>query len=113
MFQTTLFRALAVADEALCNGSAVVSKSLDLGSALPPFVDLADGSTLYLRDDVLSIDADGRAYGEQDGQPVVWRFRVMQPLTAGCVATIDAPRPDVIDVVGRLRSIQARGRRTG
>ncbi|WP_076998050.1 hypothetical protein [Variovorax sp. KK3] len=102
-FQTKLFMAIAAADETLCNGSLVTSKLLDAGGALPPFVDLADGSTVNIQDGVISIDDEGRAYAEQGGEPIVWRFRAMQPLTAQNVPTIDPPRLKVSEVVDRLR----------
>ncbi len=113
-FQSRLFHALASADEAMCNDVLVVSKLLDPDGALPPFVDLADGKTINIEDAVITIDDEGRAYGQQGKKAIVWKFRAMQPLTAACVPTIEAPRPRVSEVVDRLRNIGGPGgRRAG
>jgi hypothetical protein len=116
-FRTTLFRALEAAQITHCNGQRVVSKLLDPGpeALLKPYVDLADGTTLYIEDIDIVVDGEGRAYGTAsagDTEPLVWRFQVVRPLGAVDVATMEGPQLKVADVVGRLRRTQ-RGRALG
>lgn len=86
-FKTTLFKALHAADFSHCNGQAVEARSLDdgPGALLRPYVDLADGSTIEIENQEIQVDDQGRAYcrakrGGDDGEPLVWSFRVMSPL---------------------------------
>jgi hypothetical protein len=115
-FRTTLFQALQAADIIMCNGQRVVSKMLDRGPEvlLEPYVDLADGSTRYIQDVEITLDAEGRAYTTAQGgdsEPLVWGFQVVRPLRAADVPTIELPRLKLEEVVGRLRKIGGQGRR--
>ena len=113
-FKTTLFQALAAADLAFCNGQRVVAKLIRANTALRPFVDLEDGSTLYLQDAEIAIDEDGRAYSEHpdSADAVVWCFKAMQPITAKCVVPLPRPQPvKAGELVSRLRQIEARSDR--
>jgi len=112
-FRTTLFRAIAAADVTLCNGSALAGKLLDASTGLAPFVDLADGTSLTIGDDEITIDGAGRAYTARpdSGAPLVWSFRALQPLTPACVETIAPPAPTVGDMIVRIKRLGAAARR--
>ncbi len=75
-FRTTLFRALAAADVALCNGSPVRAKLIEYDTGIDPFVSLADGTSLAINDDEIAIDEAGRAYTQHPDESgaVVWTF---------------------------------------
>ena len=116
-FRTTLFRALEAAQITHCNGQRVVSKLLDPGpeALLKPYVDLANGATLYIQDMDIVVDEEGRAYGTAsttDTEPLVWSFRVVRPLGPADVQTTEGPQLRVAQVVGRLRTME-RGRARG
>ena len=117
-FKTTLFHALEAADTTLCNGQRVVSKMLDTRSEalLRPYVDLANGATLYIEDMEILVDDEGRAYGpasEGQAQPLVWGFHVFGPLSASDVPAIERPPLKIAEVVGRLMTIQRERKREG
>ena len=86
-FTTTLFKALAAADFTQCNGQTVEARMLDESPSalLKPYVDLADRSTVYIDDQEIQVDEDGRAYcrarkSDSKSEPLVWIFRVLSPL---------------------------------
>ncbi|CAN7770938.1 hypothetical protein LJR290_007516 [Variovorax sp. LjRoot290] len=115
-FKTTLFRALEAADTSFCNGQRVVSKLLDASpeALLKPYVDLDDDTTLEIQEMVILVDDEGRAYGspaEGNTEALVWTFRVVRPLSAADVPTIELPTLKVGEVVGRLRRIERDGKR--
>lgn len=117
-FKTTLFQALEAADSTVCNGQRVTSKMLDTGPEvlLKPYVDLANGATQYIHDEEIVVDDAGRAYThamEGEGEPLVWSFRVVRPMRAADVHTIEAPPLKVEEVVDRLMKIERDGRRGG
>jgi hypothetical protein len=117
-FRTTLFEALVAADTTHCNGHRVVSKMLDPSpdALLKPYVDLANGATLYIQNIGIVVDDEGRAYGTAMGieaEPLVWSFQVVRPLGAADVPTIEAPQLKVEEVVDRLKKIAREGRGRG
>ena len=115
-FRTTLFQALQAADSILCNGQRVTSKMLDSGPdvLLKPYVDLADGATLYIHDEEILVDEAGRAYTrtmEGRDEPQVWSFLVVRPMSEADVRTVEAPPLKVHEVVDRLMRIERQRRR--
>lgn len=113
-FRTTLFRALAAADVALCNGSPVRAKLIEYDTGIDPFVSLADGTSLAINDDEIAIDEAGRAYTQHPDESgaVVWTFKALQPLTAACVQPMPAEPPRrITDVLSRARQLDALTRR--
>ncbi|VWX59812.1 conserved hypothetical protein [Burkholderiales bacterium 8X] len=85
-FTTTLFKALSTADLTQCNGQKVEARMLDESPSalLKPYVDLADRSTVYIEDQEIQVDDEGRAYcrakADAKSEPLVWIFRVLGPL---------------------------------
>ena len=111
-FRTTLYRALAAADVAYCNGRRVEAKLIDDDALLAPYVTVEDGASFAILDAEITIDPAGRAYSvAEDGKALVWNFYCMQAMTPACVEVIAPAAPTAAQVVERLRLIRPPGRR--
>lgn len=107
-FRTKLFEALQVADLISCNGQRVVAKMLQSPQGLlHPYVDLADGTTVYLEDAEIQLDDEGLAYGTArgGGEALTWRFSIVRALAASDVPVLQMNRPNVHQVIGRLKQL--------